>query len=109
MAADFAVLITDAARTDLEEILEYLSENLSNPSAAIRFLDELEKTLSVISAFPQSGKLLENPLVQKKDIRTTMAGKYVLYYCPDHAGRKNVILRVVYGARERNRIEMGFI
>ena len=109
MAADFAISLTGAARTDLEEILDYLSDNLSNPAAALRFLEKLEKTFSVINAFPQSGKLLENPLVQRKDIRMTMAGKYVLYYCPDYADGKNVVLRIVYGTRERNRVEQGFI
>ena len=105
MAADYSFSFTDIAAADLRETLNYISEDLCNPIAAQRFLQKMETVISAIRTFPLSGSPVDNPYVKRNDIRKTMAGKYVLYYLPDHLKREIVILRIVYGQRERDHIE----
>ena len=43
----FNYIFTDAAKADLDEILSYISTELSNPTAASSFFDSFEKTLKL--------------------------------------------------------------
>lgn len=105
MAADHSFSFTKTAAADLDETLNYISRELSNPTAAQSFLQKMETAISAIRTFPLSGSPVENPYVKRNDIRKTMVGNYVLYYLPDHLKHEIVILRIVYGQRDRDRIE----
>ncbi len=105
MAAEYSFSFTDAAAADLDEILGYISEELRNPSAAKSFLDKTQAAVSKIRSFPLSGVRVENPYVKRKDIRRVNVGNHVLYYLPDQMKREIIILRIVYGRRDRERLE----
>ena len=82
MAADYSFSFTNTAATDLDETLNYISGELSNPIAAQSFLQKMETTISAIRTSPLSGSPVENPYVKRNNIRKTMVGNYVLYYLP---------------------------
>ena len=105
MAAHYSFSFTNTAATDLDETLNYISGELSNPIAAQSFLQKMETTISAIRTSPLSGSPVENPYVKRNNIRKTMVGNYVLYYLPDHLKQEIVILWIVYGQRDRDRIE----
>lgn len=105
MATDYSFFFTDTAVTDLEETLNYISAELSSPAAANNFILKLETAVSAIRKFPLSGSPVENPYVKRNDIRKTLVGNYVLYYIPDQEKHQIVILRIVYGQRDREQIE----
>ncbi len=105
MAADYSFSFTKAATTDVEEALNYIRGELSNPIAAQDFLLKMEKAISIIVSFPLSGSPVANPYVKRNDIRKTLFGNYVMYYLPDHLKQEIVILRIVYGQRDRDLIE----
>ena len=105
MAADYSFSFTDIAASDLDAALEYISCELSKPTAAQSFLKKLENAISTIRSFPFSGSPVENPFVRRREIRKIMVGNYVLYYLPDQMKRSIVILRIVYGHRDRDSIE----
>ena len=105
MAADYSFSFTDIAAADLDETLNYISGELSNPTAAQSFFRKMETVISAIRTFPLSGSPVDNFYVKRNDIRKTMVGNYVLYYLPDHLKREIVILRIVYGQRDRDHIE----
>ena len=105
MAADYSFAFTSIAAADLQETLNYISEELRNPIAAQSFLQKMETAISAIRTFSLSGSPVDNPYVKRNDIRKTMVGNYVLYYLPDHLKREIVIFRIVYGQRDRDLIE----
>lgn len=105
MAADYSFSFADIAAADLDDTLNYISSGLSNPIAAQSFLRKMETSISVIRTFPLSGSPVDNPYVKRNDIRKIMVGNYVLYYLPDHLKNEIVILRIVYGQRDRDDIE----
>lgn len=43
----YKLFVTQAAHEDLEETLDYIAGNLSNPGAAVKLLDEVEASTSV--------------------------------------------------------------
>ena len=105
MANEYSFSFTDTAAPDLEETLNYISSELSNPTAAHNFILKFETAVSAIRKFPLSGSPVENPYVKRNDIRKTLVGNYVLYYIPDQEKHQIVILRIVYGQRDREQIE----
>ena len=105
MATDYSFFFTDTAVTDLEETLNYISAELSNPTAANNFIIKLETAVSSIRKFPLSGSPVDNPYVRRNDIRKKLVGNYVLYYIPDQEKHQIMILRIVYGQRDRDQIE----
>ena len=105
MAVDYSFSFTDIAAADLRETLNYISENLRNPIAAQSFLQKMETSISAIRTFPLSGSPVDNPYVRRNDIRKTMVGNYVLYCLPDHLKHEIVILRIIFGQRDRDQIE----
>ena len=105
MAPEYSFSFTDTAADDLNETLLYIGETLGDPAAAAAFLQKTEDALRVVRTFPLSGAPVENPFVRRNDIRKTPVGNYVLYYLPDHLKREIVVLRIVYGPCDRDRIE----
>ena len=97
MAFNFS--FTDAAKADLDEILSYISTELANPTAASSFFDSIEKTISQLVEFPQSGAIVENEFITAENIRKVLVGNYMLYYTPDRIPSTIVIIRIIYAKR----------
>jgi toxin ParE1/3/4 len=61
------------ARTDLNEILAYISER--NPAAAARLLERFNATERLISRFPEIGTR-----TMRKQLRRMVIGNYIMAY-----------------------------
>ena len=102
MAYDYS--FTHEAEKDLDEILHYMTGTLDNPSAALAFMEKLEKAISEIKLFPKCGTLIENEFVTLKDIRKIPISNYLLYYRFNETDECVIILRVIYGRRNMDNI-----
>ena len=54
--ADFEVLWTDAARLDLEGIVEFIAEE--NPMNALTALTQVEQRCRTLTALPERGRIV---------------------------------------------------
>lgn len=52
MDSNYNILITELAENDIDEILEYISINLSNPEAAKKLWNNIKEGIKRISMFP---------------------------------------------------------
>lgn len=87
--------ISSKARKDLQNIFEYISDVLLNPSAAIKLMDEFDSVFDHISYFPECCPLIENKNVKSDGLRKIMVKKYIAFYrISDNAIQ---IVRVLYG------------
>ena len=64
--ADFQVLWTDAARLDLERIIEFIAEE--NPANALTVLARLERRCQALAALPERGRIV--PEARAVDVLT---------------------------------------
>ena len=87
------------AEIDLDEILSYISVELSNPDAAASFLKDLQTVLTSICSVPKIGRIVENEFLPDKEIRKSLVGNYVLYYLPDTEEKSIYVLRILYSRR----------
>lgn len=95
---------TETAEADIDEIFSYIEDDLSNPDAAAALADSLEDKLDEICRNPKAGRPVENPFLKRDDVRRFLVENYIAYYIIDDEKARIVILRVVYGKRDQNRI-----
>ena len=96
--------LTEIARRDLDETLDYISNVLFNPIAARDFFDKITEMIDTICAFPESCPIVENDFVVKTDIRKAFVGNYIMYYSFDKFEHMVWIIRIVYGRRNLEEI-----
>ena len=99
MSSEYQYHFTKKAEADLDEILSYISIELSNPEAAASFLKDLLAVIASICSVPKIGSIVENEFLPDKEIRKSLVGNYVLYYLPDTEEKSIYILRILYGRR----------
>ena len=100
------LIYTTRSHQDLDDIWDYISLDLQNPSSAERVLDRIMDTAEQLKLFPESGALLSSvtPLDYElyQDERFLVSGKYlILYHIVDH---DIYIDRVLYGGRDYLRV-----
>ena len=82
---------------DINAIVEYIQYTLSNHSAAVSFLDDIQSCYNQLSDNPfvfQDGDGMFVP----KGIRRAIIGRYLLFYMIDEANSVVHIVRFLYGA-----------
>ncbi len=100
----YCIVFTMTAESDIDETIEYIASDLSNPEAASAFVDELQEKLEETSQTPKSGKVVENEFLKRDDVRRFLVGHFIVYYIIDESVGDIVILRVVYEKRDQDNI-----
>lgn len=97
MENKFTLKIFPSAQADMEQIFEYISIHLSNPSAALDQINDFEKAFDHVCAFPGSCPLINNEYVKDKSLRKLIVNNYIAFYrIKDHEIQ---VVRVIYGMR----------
>lgn len=95
---------TETAERDIDETLEYMVEDLTNPDAAKAFVEELEAKLEEICKNPKAGHIVDNPYLKREDVRRFLVANYIGYYVFDEQLASITVLRLVYGKRNQNTV-----
>jgi toxin ParE1/3/4 len=85
--------ISDAARTDLDEIWFYIAQD--NMDAADKFIHAIVSRFPRLAAMPQLGRQREE---LSPRLRSFPVGRYVIFYRPMENGIE--VARVLHGARD---------
>ena len=99
MNSRFQYRFSKKAEADLDEILSYISIDLSNPQDTSSFLEDLQTVIDSICAIPNMGRIVENEFLPDRKVRKSLVGNYILYYLPDTREKIIYILRILYGRR----------
>jgi toxin ParE1/3/4 len=78
---------------DLLAIAEYIARD--NPSAAARWLDEMEKTFALLASYPSVGHEVGHI---RPGLRRFCRGNYLIYFEPAADGVR--VVRVLHGSRQ---------
>ena len=104
---EYDYIFTDNAEADIDEVLSYIAEDLSNPDAAASFADALEDKFEEICKNPKTGRKVVNDYLKRDDIRRYLVKNHIVYYLIDEEKSEIVILRVVYGKRDQEKVVKG--
>lgn len=78
MAAN--VYLTQTALRERDHILSYLAEDVGSVSAAASVLDELDRLIGVLEAFPLSYRVSEDETLAARGLRVAPCGRYLVLY-----------------------------
>ena len=97
--------ISPEAREDLQDIKEYISSELENPTAAQNVVSNIIKAMRSLEQFPDMGSPLSSVVDVPNDYRFLVSGNYLVFYRND---KDSVyVIRVIYGKRDYMKILFG--
>lgn len=100
----YSYFFTDKAEKDLNSILDYLTNRLSNREAAVEFYNVLNKQIELICEFPESSPVIENKFIDFYKIRKSMIKNYIMYYYADQSSESVYILTVRHSLEDQEKI-----
>lgn len=86
------------ARKDLTDIIEYIQED--NPNSALKFLNQIEDTISKLEVFPYMGATPKDTLLQYKSYRILVIQSYLVFYVVKEKTLEVEIRRIIHGKRK---------
>ena len=101
---NYRIEVTPAAMQDLEEITVYIEKALSNPTAASAFLDAVTDCYESIALMPLMYEKCRDRRLSELGCRRAVIKHYVMVYRVDDEGKRVLILRFFYGAREYEKL-----
>lgn len=104
MESRYNYKLSQKAENDLDNIICYIVKELSNPTAASSFINNLNQVIYEIRSFPKSGSIVNNEFLLNENIRKKLLGNYIMYYLPVSQERMIYILRIVYAKRNMDEI-----
>lgn len=103
----YKISFSPEAVDDLEEIKQYIKDELCNEQAAKNTVAKILKKVKILSDFPESGSSLSTIIGFDTDYRYLICDNYIAFYRIEN---KNVlIVRVLYGRRNYMQIFFGGI
>lgn len=94
--------ISPAARNDLLEIRDYISEDLENPKAALLVVRKITDSIGTLRDHALIGTPLRAIAEVESDYRYLVCDSYMVFYRV--AGRDVFVDRILYGRRDYLRI-----
>lgn len=104
MACKYSYRFTEKAEQDFDEILQYISVDLVNPSAAQNLGRKIFEKIDIVRAFPDSGAPIDNEFLADKSVRKLTVDNYIIYYKAHHDEKTISVIRIVYGKRNLEEI-----
>ena len=74
------ITVTKEARKDLEQIRNYIRDELLNPSAAQHIIQELKKSIRSLETFPGRGRPLDALIAVHTEYRYLVCENYCIFY-----------------------------
>lgn len=102
MENNFEVVIFPLAQADMEEIFNYISNNLKNKIAAGKLINDFKRTIEIIRLFPESFPLINNEYVNDKNIRKVSLKNYIIFY--RIVNYEIQIIRVLHGLQKYEKL-----
>lgn len=92
--------ITKLADDDLDKIIEYISVDLANPSAATEFLTEVINCYEYLKTNPYIYAVADDRRLIKEGYRKALIKNYILVFKVDEELKTTTVYRFFYAARD---------
>ena len=96
----FKLVISRLAQKDLEDIVEYISVQLANPTAASNFLDETEKCYEHLKLNPLIYAKSTDRRLEKEGYRKALIKKYLLMFKVNEETKTVTAYRFIHGSMD---------
>ena len=98
----YNVIITEVAKRDLLNTLDYIDNILKNPDAADKLLNEFIKKSNGLALFPEAPPIINDPALSEFNVRYVKVMNYLIFYAVRNS---NVyIVRFLYKKTDWNTV-----
>lgn len=104
MASKFLYKFAELAEQDLDDILDYIAEELNNRTAAVNLGRKIFESIDMLCLYPETGLLVDNEYLVDRLVRRMLVDNYIIFYKPIAEEKTIYILRIVYGYRNLDNI-----
>lgn len=98
---EYRVNITPFALSQLSETVKYISDILSVPETAAKWLDALQKEIASLSSMPNRYSLTDEEPWHSRGIRKLPVKGFVVYYLVNDVSKTVTVTAVIYGRRDQ--------
>ncbi len=96
----YEILRTDRVEDQLREILFYIADDSGSVEVALHYLDKIEKAISQLRDFPQSGNIPRYSILRKQGYRVLIVENHLVFYKVDELDKTVTVYAVVDSRRE---------
>lgn len=89
--------VSDEAHEDIDNTVEYMIQNLENPSAASSFLDDVQQSYLRLKDNPYMFSMCQDLRLQEMGYRKVVIKHYLVLFRVE--GNVVYVVRVIYGGR----------
>ena len=92
--------ITEPAVNDINEAIKYITEQLLNPTAAGKLVDDAESAIYSLTEMPQRHALAKDDDLARLGLRFIPVNNYLVFYIIREEKKTVVIQRFLYARRD---------
>lgn len=96
----YKIHVSRTAQKQIEQIIEYISDDLKNLSAATNFYTKIFESYDRLKNNPHIYALCEYESIRKLGYRKVIIGNYLMFYKIYEEKKEVFIARVIYGKRD---------
>ena len=96
----YKIDITKPAEKDILDAAIYIMDQLQNPTAANKLLDEVEKAVQSLDTMPQRYSIVKDGVLARSGYRFMPVLNYLVFYIIREEINTVVIHRFLYGRRD---------
>lgn len=97
---NYKITITPIAKTNLQEIKDYIANDLQEPKAAYNTIRNILAKITLLSETPFIYPLYEDEPWHSRGIRHFPVNNYVVIYWVDEQTKTVSVLKIIYGRRD---------
>lgn len=98
MTDKFIVEYLPIAKSDIEDIIDYISKD--NPSVGKKIIDEFDNSIGKLSSFPKMGTKPKDERLQRLGYRVLVLRNYLIFYMINEEEKIVEIRRIIHGSRK---------
>lgn len=96
----YNLLRTDKAEEQLREIIFYIADDSGSTDIALGYLNKIEKAISHLQEFPESGSVPRYSILKKQGYRVVIVERHLVFYRINETDKLVTIYAIMDGRRE---------
>ena len=96
----YKLLYLPVAKNDIADAVNYISDKLFSPNAALDLLAALDKSISRLTDFPYSCRVYQPAIPLEREYRIMTVKNYAVFYTVNEREKLVEVYRVIYAKRD---------
>ena len=96
----YNIIITAPAESDITDTLNYIKQELKNPSASKELMYAIYKRINILREFPYSADLCNDIVLRSQGIHIAPINNYLIFYTVNEEKKSITVIRFLYARRD---------